>query len=138
MSRPVEYENLRTVTLSANMDLIEQAKSRGLNLSKVFRRALADALLAPVPKKKKQLTLEERMMKQIPPALVRHVKNKVSLDPRWATAAEKIVNQRCGTHYSKRDFLTLAYGDYRILSPSPPGAPSPTPEGSLEPNGGKI
>jgi post-segregation antitoxin (ccd killing protein) len=44
MSRPLEYECMTVTTVSTERSLLVEAKRRGINISKLFTKALSDAL----------------------------------------------------------------------------------------------
>jgi len=66
MTRPKIYEKRRVaVTISADGELLEHMQEKGISPSKLFDRAMAEALDRPVPKELKPTDYEELKLQEI-------------------------------------------------------------------------
>ncbi len=66
MARPKVYEKRRIiVTISADGELFEHIQLKGISPSKLFDRAMAEALDRPIPKELKPTDLEEIKLQEI-------------------------------------------------------------------------
>jgi post-segregation antitoxin (ccd killing protein) len=69
MTRPIEFKDLKMTTVMIERELLEEAKSRDMNLSAILREAVAEKLNREPPKrmvKKTKMKMAEDMVKQNP------------------------------------------------------------------------
>lgn len=109
MARPIEYENLSITSVSAQKEQLVEAKRLGLNLSKIFRKALSDALANP--EKKKKHKAHQRFLnkfRKVPRPIMNKAYQKVSFHPASATKYANELNLFWDTKLTYKDLLKYA------------------------------
>ena len=104
MTRPTEFEDLVTTSVTIGRAQLHEAKDRNVNISEVLRSALSRKLRVraeDVPEE-----ADDPAFKGVPVALKQKVVKKVSIHPKSAAAWAEVLNRECGTRVTAQDIIS--------------------------------
>lgn len=105
MPRPIVYNNLKTTSVTIEVELLNQAKVMGINISEVLRQSLI--FMVGDPRQKELL----HKFSKIPKFEIKRIRRFISYNPSCAKFWAGWLSKKYNTELTEQDFLDKFGGE---------------------------